>query len=978
MFESTSDYPSNSFQEILLALLNVSAFTERKATPEELTEELKSPIAPQNSQQAGRMHHNNRRVSLIVGKSRMQDEELKFVLDKGNEIARANLERLSSLDKENLEAWQLFSESLTAASANQSIDTSLRLQACNNLNSLIFLTMKPARLGDDETWNRIQTRNLQTLKEHIARLYVSDEVHAKSVPVTVIEIHEQSLDTLHAILEQYAETLTDGWSLVFDLISGVFGVTSEAESVTQGSSSERRHPAHPGGPRLVRAAYKSLHLIASDFVSLLPAPCLLALVQSLNDFASQTQDFNISLTTTTFFWNVSDFLRGRMDKFSVGAYVDASVREDDLEALSCSEDLSVSSHCLWLLLLLRIVDIASDSRSEIRNSAVHTLLRIFDAYGQQLSSKAWRLCLNRVLFSMVGNLSDVLEKVRKKQGPENELKPWIETTVLVIKGVSSLVANFLNVIVSDEDFLQSWKRLFDFLQKLVDMRLLELSEATFASVSSILTQCNSSGELSKEACHCVWTLWANGHPMREENPVDQNRSNQDAALAYMQTLQQLYHLHKSHLDAEHIDTILEHLRLLVWNSIYPPYSPDTERCSAVQALVIGCLRTLCMEKENSQAAILSCLADLSDSPLSKWNPSSDSRKPGFVAFSKTLIDLISWYIAEFGIKQDILSNDALALILERFGALILQKYIWKGKDRDPYMWQKASTATLKVLEVAVPYVEKQYDSAKRADIARFWRCVVNIAHGMVSAHGYQTQQLPHSRIAADEEFDIAAFTRLKCLILPSLGAAIVPDTVRQSFALALFHSSFIYAPQRLDMPLTSIEQDPLRDFYTIRPGRTFDPPPTLRPQMAYVLIDSLFELAATSGSDTPTFSQRTLMACSTAPYLLLRCAISLKSFIADQPLRGLMPQPTPARKELLHLLDSLEHLHSEPSAIPDSTCIKTFSSKEESASGRHYRKHLEWMFPLVVKAVRVAGKERDDGRVLQALSVVLQELGHFE
>jgi hypothetical protein len=37
----------------------------------------------------------------------------------------------------------------------------------------------------------------------------------------------------------------------------------------------------------------------------------------------------------------------------------------------------------------------------------------------------------------------------------------------------------------------------------------------------------------------------------------------------------------------------------------------------------------------------------------------------------------------------------------------------------------------------------------------------------------------------------------------------------------------------------------------------------------------------------------------------------------------------------------------------------------ESAQEHHYRKHLEWIYPLAVRAVQVAGKERDDGQILQ-------------
>lgn len=977
MFESTSDYPSASFQEFLLALLNLSASTEQDH--QEVSQEVSEvPRSPQPSRKSGRMHQNARRVSHTVGKSKMHDEELKFVLEKANELARANLERLSSLGEDEMKSWQTLTRSLISTSANTSISPNLRLQASGVLNSLVFLTMKLQDGEDEKARNQVQLRNLQTLKDQVASLYPSEVASAKSLPTTVIEIHEQSLNILQNILEQYAETFVDGWTLIFDLISGVFqGVEKSDNGVT-----ERRTSALPAGPRLVRAAYKSLHLVASDFLSLLPAPCLLRLVNSFSSFASQTQDFNISLTTTSFFWNVSDFLQGQIEKFSIESHVDSSVSEERLGELALADDPSMSRNSLWLLLLLRIVDIATDSRPEIRNSSIHTLLRIFDAYGQQLSPKAWRLCLNRVLFLMVADIeSKLLSSENIQDLPKDDLKSRVETTVLMVKGVSNLITNFFDSIAADEKFDQSWTRLLKHLQVLVDMQLLELNEATFASLTAILIRAQSPSALSTEALGCAWDLWAHGHPAGDDTMLDLDRPDQDAGLAYVQALQQVYRLFKRHLTAEQIEKILHHLRLLVWNSVYPPYSPDVDRASAVQVLVMETIKTLCSERGDSQAAILQCLAELSDSALSRWSTGNDSRKPTFVAFSKATIDVISWYIADFGIKQDIFTNGALSATLEHLRALLMQKYTWQGKDREPYLWQRATIASLNVLQVAVPYVEKQYAKPNETETGRFWQCVVDITHGIVSARGFQTTQLPNARILADETFDVAAFTRLKTIILPSLGASAIPDTIRRDFACALFHSSFIYPPQRLDLPTVPIEKNPLQDFYRIRGGRTFDPPPTLRPRMAYALMDTLFELAASPKPDPSTPNPRTLLARSVSPYLLLRCAIPLKGYIADQPLRGLMPQPTPARKALLHLLSHMVELQTEPSTIPDPLSLKTgpgLAEGEDEPSLRLYRKHLEWLYPLVVKAIQVAGKERDDGRVLQALGRVLEETGRFE
>lgn len=983
MFESTSDYPSTSFRELLLALLNLSAYTEQER-PQEIPK-LPSdvPRSPQSPRRPGLMHQNARRVSQTVGKSRMHDEELKFVLEKADELAKTNVERLSSSGEDEMKIWHTLTQRLITTSANTSISPHLRLQASGVLVSLVFSTMKPREENDSKTKNEMQLRNLETLKSHVASLYPSDVAHAKSLPTTVIEIHEQSLEVLQNLLEQYAESFTEAWILIFDLISGVF---QERDKGDRGDTltipKKHRIVALPAGPRLVRAAYKSLHLVASDFLSLLPAPCLLSLVNSFSNFASQTQDFNISLTTTSFFWNVSDFLRGQIEDFSIESHVDSSVSEEELGKLASDENPSVSRNSLWLLLLLRIVDITTDSRTEIRNSSIHTLLRIFDAYGQQLSPKAWRLCLNRVLFLMVEDIERELLPAKDEQKTiQDDLKSRLETTVIMVKGVSNLMTNFFDTIVADEKFDESWTRLVKYLQALVDTQFLELNEATFTSLTAILIRVQSPSALSKDALECAWELWARGHPAEDASVLDVDRPNQDAMLAYVQSLQQVHRLCKDQLTTTHIEKILLHLRLLVWNSVYPPYSPDVDRASAVQLKIIECVKTLCTEQEESQPAILQCLAQLSDSAVSKWSPNNDTRKPTFVAFSKSTIDLISWYLAEFGIKKDIFTNGALTNTLEHLRGMIMQKYMWQGKDREPYLWQKSTIACLSILKVAVPYVEKQYTESNETEIVRFWQCIVDITHGIVSAHGFQTQQLPTTRILADETFDTNAFTRLETLILPSLGASAIPNTIRRDFACALFQSSFIYPPQRFDLPTDPIEKSPLQDFYRIRGGRTFDPPPTLRPRMAYALMDTLFELASSANTDPSKPCPRTLLARSISPYLLLRCAIPLKGYIADQPLRGLMPQPTPARKALLHLLARLVQLRSEPSAVPDPPSLKTVSAiagDDEGISGRHCRKHLEWLYPLIVKAVQVAGKERDDGQVLQALGRFLEETGRFE
>ncbi|KAL4943352.1 hypothetical protein BDV06DRAFT_190055 [Aspergillus oleicola] len=973
LFESTSDYPSAIFRAFLIALLDLSGTTEEPEASDEL-ENAKAQTHLQPS--SGRMRRSSRRVSSAIGKSRIREEELRFVLEKAHGLAKANLERLSSLTENDKNAWTLLTDRLMATAANQQIGQNLRLHANEVLNGVVFETMKQRVDENDSERDVRQLRNLETLESQIKMLYASGGCSPGSPSTSIVEVHEQSLETLKNILEQYAESFGQCWKAVFALISSVFGnPTLEGDQTTAKDSGGEGRTLIADSPRLIQVAYKSLQLIASDFLSQLPPSCRLDLVESFSKFALQQQVFNISLTTTSSFWNVSDFLHDQTGQFSVETNVDLSVSEEKLAELAKTDDPSVSGNALWLLLLLRIVDVTIDSRTEVRNCAIHTLLRIFDAYGQQLSPKAWCLCLNRVLFRLMEQIEATFAGIQSKDGDTDGAKAWTETTVLVIKGISDLVTNFFEAITKDDRFDQSWKRLLEYFQKLADRRLLEISQAVFASLSSILVRVQSPGALNKQSLQSVWTVWSNGHPIDRDELLDLDKPNQDAAIAYLHSFQQIYRLYKDNMTKQDVETILSHMKVIAWNSICLKYSPDIDRPSQLQDLIVDCVKMMCLDKDDSQGQIIQFLSEFTDAAVSRWSPNNDSRRPTYVAFSKSAIDLLSWYIAEYGIKQDIFTDGSVSTALQHLATSVVHRYEWPGRDKEPSLWRKSTTASLKILRVTIPYVEKQYDIASESEVSRFWKCVVEIADGIIAATGYRTVPIPGPTLLSDESFDVDAFDTLKSLIVPSIGASAINDDIRRDFACALLHISFIYLPQRHDLPAKYREDGTLKGIYDVRPGRTFDPPPTTRSKMAYAALDTLFELSSSPGQDSSAggnAAEKMSIARSITPYLILRCAVSLKGYIADQPLRGLMPQPTPARRALLHLLQGMVSLQSEPSAIPPPPNANAMPGE---AQKRSYKKHLEWIYPLVVQAVQVAGKERGGGEVLHVLGEVLREVG---
>lgn len=1025
LFEGTTDYPYDSFQAILQALLQLSDSLDMAGVRND-SDAL--PLSPsvQSPRRLGRVHQNTR--SLTLGRSRILDDELQFALEKINELSRYNFERLSVVNDDENGPWQLLTKSLISVIASSDIKPQHRLRASKVLDTIIFWSMGENSPNDEFGRERTQIRNLMTLMSKITILYERRAEDPGCLSATDMEIHEHAIDILKSILERYGDSFTQGWDVVFEIISSVFEkqhLSAGDKTRAQMKGSLERRSAKSS--RLVRSAFSSMQLITSDFLALLPITCLLDLVRSLSNFAAQNQDFNISLTTTTLFWNVSDFLQTRSGHISLENILESSSEKMLCERANEADPL-ISNSSIWLILLLEIVELTTDDRPEVRNSAIQTLLRILDSYSQQLSPKAWHLCLNRVLFTMFeDNRSRLLhDKTLQSDVDDSEdFKAWIATSIVMIKACCDLIATLLNVLVQVPNFDSSWERLLSFLDKFIEVDRNELTEAVYVGLAGMLSHVDGDRILSQGAILSTWSLWVHRKPSSmnasSDSPESQS-SNKEASIAYLHAFQQIYRLYKSKLNETDIDKILQYLQAAIWHSTSSRYSVDIDHLTTLQELVVNCLHSMCMDLEDAQAAIIICLAEFSDSALSRWRDSQEGGRPTFVAFSKKIMELLSWYIADKGIKRDVFSNSALTIALEHLSNPIVVKYQWCGKDHQPLLWQKATTASLKVLGVAIPYIESQYNDHRQLQIARFWRAVVTIARGIISAN--IPAETPVSLILSDEAFDVNAFKSLISIIIPSLGSPVIPDRVRREFSCAVFESSIIHPFDSSDPSAHSISDEPLQNLYKIRRGRTYELSPTPRCQMAYVLVDEIFDLATSvdlkssleafnngyvlrpnrdvnkaSVQPTGVRSYGISLARSILPYLILRASMPIKSYVADQPLRGLMPQPTSARKELLHILARMIELRSEPTAIPDAATFPTGNMNCKPVSGGavvdsrspsqtndssnnsnnnpfRYRKHLGWVYPLIVKAAQVAGKEQEDGKVLEALVRVLDEVGN--
>lgn len=650
-----------------------------------------------------------------------------------------------------------------------------------------------------------------------------------------------------------------------------------------------------------------------------------------------------------------------------------NVDATSLARLAADSDDKNSSAALWLLLLQRLTAVSSDTRLELRNSAIQTLLRIFDAYGDRLTSEAWSMCIKSVLFRLLSSLQDELKSTDEEEA-ENNTNEWHDTSVVVLNGISTLLANYLDVLTAHASFNELWKELLQHFAKLIDFEVLAINTAAFKALAHILSQANEGekSKLNKDAVGLAWELWARGVPVGKPNDA-KAEDNQGCLIAYVGALTEVYQLMQEKLTVKRVERILTLLRETARAASFGSFSMDLDNLTQLQSKVMEAVKMIRTDVAGVPATILSHTSKLATLAFEQELTPGQKPKRTFVALSRASISFLEAVALKHASDKDIYSSGALATTLEALCKPIELKYGFPLTTKAVQPWRVATSSALAILGAALPQLKKL--AIPKETGQQIWHSIVRIGDSILAADCEDAAD--GTNFAADEEFDIQSFLQLRDMIIPDVGAEDVPEKARKSLACSLFRTSIIHAPTDADLDIINGESETgLSALYEARTGRTVFVPPTHRTKIAYVAFEELFSQVTQeddegqsklkqgeTGSNASSASQtsaRSRIAASVAPFLILRCALSLRAYVADQPLRGKMPQPLSQRKELIWTLQKLVHLHSEVDAIP---ALKGAQSKS--------RKHLLRLYPLLVKGLVAGG----DDKVLELLREALDAIG---
>ncbi|EGR46841.1 uncharacterized protein TRIREDRAFT_109492 [Trichoderma reesei QM6a] len=637
--------------------------------------------------------------------------------------------------------------------------------------------------------------------------------------------------------------------------------------------------------------------------------------------------------------------------------------------LICSDFLASLPNSCFLILVDTLYKFCS--QDDDLNIALTTLLRIFDAYGERLSPEAWSICIKSVVFKLLASLEEELRGTQDEEVDEGDRTEWHDTAVVVLNGISTLLANNLEVLTAHSSFNELWNELLEHFATLLDFQILDINTATFKTLGHVLSQSGNEEKpiFNETTVRAAWDLWSRGIPITR-SPSGKPQDNQTCLIAYVAALREVYRLIKPDLTVERVQRILGLLRHTVEEASVSSYATDIDNLTQLQAQVLDAVKMIRTDISGVPSALIIQVSDFVTLAYDQDYESQPQSKRTYVAMSKASMQMLEGLVVSHSTDPDIYTSGAVSAALSALLRPIALKYQFPITTKSSQPWKLATSTALAIIEATLSKLDDL--DIPTDTIQGIWQLIADVADGILSADCGNPP--PGTNIAEDEAADIAWFHKLVELIIPGIGSDRVKEETRSAYTKSLFRWSIIHEPPLADKLAVDDGGAGLSELYQPRAGLTVSVPPTQRTKMAYVAFEELFLLVSTEApaAHKPSNTKlkedysaaRTRIACTAAPFLLLRCALTLRAYVSDQPLRGKMPQPLSQRKELLWTLQKLVGLQSQGEAI-----------RPLEGAVSEGRKHLLRLYPLIVKALGVQGDEKVLSLLRDALDVVGGEFG---
>ena len=520
----------------------------------------------------------------------------------------------------------------------------------------------------------------------------------------------------------------------------------------------------------------------------------------------------------------------------------------------------------------------------------------------------------------------------------------------ILAGVSEVISQHLRAIEHVTHLPSLWEAFLSRLESYLDIERHLLNTAVFQALRNVLSHLSADSKTWSGPMYRSLHLWLKRNPASLE--PEGKESNQEAFSAYVAAGAELYRLTQQGMSTSQTRTLVENIYLCLRNSNGPRYGADASSLSPLQGKAFELLKSI---RSDQPATLVVAASKLITLHHDTAQGSGSNEKPTFVALASEAIDWLQELVTANISDMDMLESGVLSSVVHSLGHLIEEKYNFTTDHKGTPLWQKATSAAVALSHPILQQASRpEIDNAVRASL---WAEYVGVSTAVVKAKALDTCK-DADVVYNDQLSDLNSFKALKNELIPRLGGVEIHDNVRTTYAKALFEASIVHPTEIDEIPAE--HESPLHELGNIRRGRVKAIPYSRRERMCYACFTEL--IALSTMTDT-SLSSRSL-AQAAAPYLILRLAIPLRAYIADQPLRGRKPQPLSELEELVFCFETIKNLSLHPEAL-----------KADPAGAGHSgsKAHLHYLYPLLVDAVSTAG-DRWSGaeEVLGPLQAVLK------
>ncbi|OAL34241.1 hypothetical protein AYO20_06496 [Fonsecaea nubica] len=972
MLDSTRSFSAEAFAVIVHALFRLLGQSDAEGDSQPAEQSLGSPISPTRLGAPRPAHHVSRSVSGLWTKSKTFDLEIGFVLNKLSDLSRINIYRFAS-SAEQACSWDLIASRLLRLSHDTSVADNHRIQSASILD---LISMETVKLLDDPRFEASEADTIRSrcLRSLLQQLDFFDETPSRRYDGVELEIHKRLLDSLESMLSHSGESLNNCWPIALEILSISFAKRGQARPPPTDASTEQADN-HAQTAQILRVAFRSIQLIASDFLGVLDTASLAKLAQLLRQFGSQYYDLNVALTSTTVLWSLASQALSRIETIDLSSMPTLESRIESVTATSES-----SSGIIWSVILLQLIELCKDERADVRNAAIKVLLKMLDASSEALSPNTWAIMLEG------GLLDTVRFCITQYAADKSDQSEWMDSAAQLTEGIIQIISQNLTVVATHNGFGDTWLRTMDVLKSLLSTSSLVASSLAFSNLSKLLSALSILGEVDEDLIVPPMQLWTDYHPAKigqDSEPhhvAGDGPSNQQAFTSHANVLVEAYKTRPvavSNYMQGQTPMLMNAIECGILLCLHPPYTNDIKALAPEQkeglqcmAILKSLLRGQVSEYSQFMLRMLSLTLNIQDGRIGPQHKKSaiskSAQKPTFIAFASTCLDNLRNLILEYAEDEQFIDNLAVQRACQVLSVIINTKYTKIPTNSQAPLWRNATVTAVVMLEALQKHVShRRSRSVDRPRLDGLAPDITSIAVSILNSGGLPNPPgsgYTEETILEDETFDIEHFRLLHDAIVPifQLSEEIREDACK-GYAVVIFQASLLANPWFYDIP-DDLTNDPLKDFLVTRPGSVHRPVFAVRRSICYAALDALFGLVSLQrpterGKDQGNLRiESSKLASAAAPYLVLRVAHPSKTFLADQRLRGLTPPPEPQQVELQVVLSKFVELRSDGQAIARMT--QDLEQKDPSQG-----------LPIAMRRLGVG--EVDDGkahlRVLYAL-----------